>query len=185
MVQLLNRTPHRRIAGAALRRRPGRAFITWLAGTQRGRKVDLAVVKLTGKSLMTYSFTAMNSLDNLDVLIIHTIGRKTGEPRSTAIPYFRVDDGLYVIASAGGQDANPAWIHNLRATQGVSELTINRIRRPSVGTELPANSEERTRVWDRIISIAPVFSDYQSKTTRILPVIRFEDLPPHRGRGKL
>ena len=48
-------------------------------------------------------------------LMLHTVGAKTGQPRSNLLAYYRDGDDYLVVASNGGADRNPAWYHNLRA----------------------------------------------------------------------
>src|ERR1700738_1580106 len=52
---------------------------------------------------------------NADILLLNTIGAKSGQPRLSPLAYFRIDGKLIIIGSFAGADVNPAWVHNLRA----------------------------------------------------------------------
>jgi deazaflavin-dependent oxidoreductase (nitroreductase family) len=82
--------------------------------------------------------------------------------------YFRDEDRIAVIASNAGATNNPAWYHNLLAHP---EVTVE------VGTEtyeaiaVPAQGEERDRLYARAVEIAPGFAEYQAGTSRVIPVV--------------
>lgn len=80
-----------------------------------------------------------------------------------------MDDNRYVIiASKGGADTSPDWYYNLLADPDVSV---------EVGTEqfqasaAPTSEPERTRLYEKIETINPGFSEYKQKTSRVIPVI--------------
>ncbi|MFT4519677.1 MAG: deazaflavin-dependent oxidoreductase (nitroreductase family) [Halioglobus sp.] len=101
------------------------------------------------------------------ILVTHT-GHKTGGTRK--IPLMRVAvDGAYVlIGSMGGQPKNPAWVYNLRAHPDIqlrdkTEVVDLRVREVSDATE-------RQTLWDAAVAAYPPYEDYQTKTTRVIPV---------------
>jgi deazaflavin-dependent oxidoreductase (nitroreductase family) len=108
---------------------------------------------------------------NANLLLLHTTGAKSGEPRVSPLAYFRVDGKLIIIGSFAGAPVSPAWVHNLRAnpqarvevgaSQGVQVLDV-------AARELPA--DERAALFDKITAIAPGFAEYQAKTTRVIPL---------------
>ncbi|MFG1947958.1 nitroreductase family deazaflavin-dependent oxidoreductase [Nonomuraea sp. NPDC048826] len=106
-----------------------------------------------------------------DLLLLTTTGAKSGRRLTTPVMYLEDGGRLVVIASAAGADRSPAWYHNLRATP---EVTIE------VGTETYAakatvvDSEERDRLYARMVEKAPGFADYEAKTTRVIPVIALD-----------
>ena len=103
-----------------------------------------------------------------DMILLTTIGRETGEPRLVPLVYFRDDDKLLVVASAGGAPAHPDWYHNLRENP---EVTVE------VGSETwPAQAEilpepVRSEKFAEIVELAPGFGEYQEQTTRVIPVV--------------
>jgi deazaflavin-dependent oxidoreductase (nitroreductase family) len=105
------------------------------------------------------------------LLLLHTVGAKSGQPRVTPMMYQDIGDGVAVFASKAGAPTNPAWYHNLLANPRVSA---------EIGTEtLPfvarvAEGAERDRIWEAQKQANPGFADYERKTTRQIPVIILE-----------
>jgi deazaflavin-dependent oxidoreductase (nitroreductase family) len=105
------------------------------------------------------------------VLLLSTIGARTGEHRTTPVVY--LDDGgrMVIFASKAGAPHNPAWYHNLVANPVVTV---------EVGSETfdaDANvltGEERDRLFRRQADLQPQFDDYASKTSRVIPVVALE-----------
>ena len=104
----------------------------------------------------------------LQVLLLTTIGRKTGEERTTPLGFF-IQDGNYIItASNAGRDTNPGWFHNLRANPHV-KLEIK-------DQQLQAEAEvapqaKRTTLWSQLISLSPYYANYSKKTNREIPMV--------------
>jgi len=107
-------------------------------------------------------------VQGLDVLLLTTTGRKTGKKHTTPLGYF-MEDGDYVItASNAGFDTHPAWFHNLRANSHVMiEIKDREIEAEAEITE----PEKRVALWSRLISLAPGYSSYATKTSREIPLI--------------
>nr|WP_090343831.1 nitroreductase family deazaflavin-dependent oxidoreductase [Mycolicibacterium malmesburyense]CRL75022.1 deazaflavin-dependent nitroreductase family protein [Mycolicibacterium malmesburyense] len=105
--------------------------------------------------------------EGADLLLLHTTGAKSGQPRLSPLAYFRVDDKIYIVGSFAGADKDPAWVHNLRAHPRV-RVEIGATAYDATARELPR--EERDALYPRLVEITPVFSEYQAKTSRILPV---------------
>ncbi len=101
------------------------------------------------------------------LLLLHTIGAKSGLERVNPVMYF-MDGGRYVIiASAGGADQHPAWYYNLLAHPEVTvELGTKQFpARAAVTTE-----PERTRLYGKMEAIWHSFTEYKHKTSRSIPV---------------
>lgn len=104
----------------------------------------------------------------LQVLLLTTIGRKSGVERTTPLGYF-IQDGNYIItASNAGSDANPAWFHNLRANPRV-KLEIQDQHFEAVAEVAP--QEKRTPLWSKLISLSPYYANYTKKTNREIPMV--------------
>jgi len=104
----------------------------------------------------------------LPTLLLTTVGRKTGQPRTVPLPYFEHAGGWAVVASFAGNAKNPAWYENLVATPAV-KLQI-RSRRVDAHAR-PAGPDERPAIWEAIVAVAPMYADYQRKTEREIPVV--------------
>lgn len=112
------------------------------------------------------------SLGGRPMLLLRTVGRRSGEPRTAALLYVRDGDNYAVIASKGGAPQHPAWFHNLRAQPNV-EIQVGRERIP-VRARV-AEGEERARIWARADEVNQGgYVDYQSRTSRVIPVVVLE-----------
>ena len=102
------------------------------------------------------------------LLILHTVGAKTGLERINPVAYVKDGERLVIIASKGGAPTNPHWYHNLAANPLVTV---------EVGTEqfqalaAVASEPERTRLYNKMVEMMPVFAEYEKRTTRVIPVI--------------
>jgi len=107
-------------------------------------------------------------------VILHTIGRKSGNEHKVALPYWLDRDGnRIVVASFSGAPEHPSWFHNLVANP---DTVVE------IGTEtIPVRArvlegEEREAVWTKQKQDVPVFADYEQRSAGIreIPVILFE-----------
>jgi deazaflavin-dependent oxidoreductase (nitroreductase family) len=110
-------------------------------------------------------------LDGLDILLLTTTGKKTGQKRTVPLPYFRDGERYVLIASFGGNEKNPAWFVNLAANPQV-HLQVG-ARRMNVRATVLEGSE-RERVWGKVSYDFPRYLKYQAKTQRLIPVILLE-----------
>lgn len=105
------------------------------------------------------------------LLLLHTIGAKTGQLRIKPLAYRPVGDSFAVFASKGGAPTNPDWYHNLRAHPRVKievgEETLEVVARI-------AEPEERERIWNAQKEDYSVFAEYEQKTARKIPVVILE-----------
>jgi deazaflavin-dependent oxidoreductase (nitroreductase family) len=117
--------------------------------------------------------TRGNTRHGLPVVILTTVGAKSGKLRKT--PLMRVEhDGVYaVVASLGGAAKHPVWYHNIRNHPHV-ELQDGAHRRDMVAREVVG--EEKELWWDRAVAAFPPYADYQRKTDRQIPLLVLE--PP-------
>jgi len=112
-------------------------------------------------------------IDGLDILLLTTIGRKSGEKRTVPLPYYRDGKRYVLIASFGGNAKNPAWFHNLSANPDVT-LQVGFRRMAAKATV--ADEAERARIWAQITHDFPRYLVYQDKTERKIPVVVLEPL---------
>ena len=104
----------------------------------------------------------------LPIIIVTTRGNKTGKVRK--IPLMRVEhDGEYaLVASMGGAPKHPVWYYNLRADPDA--LTIQDGPEPFAATAREVTGDERDAWWQRAVAAYPPYAEYQTKTTRTIPV---------------
>jgi deazaflavin-dependent oxidoreductase (nitroreductase family) len=105
--------------------------------------------------------------EDADLLLLTTTGAKSGQPRLAPLAYFTIDGRLIIIGSKAGADTNPDWVHNLRANPR-AHIEIGSQAYDVTSRELPR--DERDALFDKVVAIAPGFGEYQSKTSRIIPL---------------
>jgi deazaflavin-dependent oxidoreductase (nitroreductase family) len=106
------------------------------------------------------------------LLLLHTTGARTGKERVNPMMYQSLDGGrVAVFASKAGADTNPDWYRNLVAHPDVSA---------EIGTETlsfrarTADHAERDPIWSKQKQDYPGFAEYESKTSREIPVVILE-----------
>jgi deazaflavin-dependent oxidoreductase (nitroreductase family) len=104
----------------------------------------------------------------LPVIIVTHTGNKTGAIRKT--PLMRVKDGAnYVlVGSQGGAPTHPVWVYNLRANPAVEIRDLAVVQ--SMRVREVEDAAERTRLWDLAVAAYPPYAEYQTRTTRRIPL---------------
>jgi len=105
------------------------------------------------------------------VMVLETVGRRSGRKRATPVLYLRDAEAFVVLAANAGADRTPAWWLNLREA-GVGEALVGS-RRIRVQARLLTGSE-RDRIWRSFIKMYPQAEYYTEFTDRVLPLIALE-----------
>ena len=106
------------------------------------------------------------------LMLLTTVGARSGEERITPVMYHRDGDRYVVIASKGGAPDHPGWYHNLKANP-VAKVEVG----AKNGTETfevrahEAEGEERERIYADRVAVAPGFGEYTRMTSRQIPVM--------------
>lgn len=106
--------------------------------------------------------------EGAQLLLLHTVGAKTGAERVNPMMYQAIPGGYAVFASKGGAPVNPDWYHNVLAHPKVTA---------EIGTESVellarvAEGDEREQIWGAQKAAVPQFAGYEQKTARQIPVI--------------
>jgi deazaflavin-dependent oxidoreductase (nitroreductase family) len=110
----------------------------------------------------------------MDVLILHTVGRRSGQQRETPVSWFPGGDNAWVIVASGGGtkgSRDSDWFLNLMANPDRASIELpGREAMPVTPHRL--QGADREQAWQRITAAQPRYAKYQSKTTREYPVIR-------------
>ncbi len=111
--------------------------------------------------------TEANELRGMPIIVVTSIGAKSGKVRKT--PLMRVEhNGEYAaIASLGGAPENPVWYYNLKKNPLV-ELQDETVKKEYTAREV--FGEERDLWWERAVAAFPDYANYQKKTERTIPV---------------
>ena len=107
------------------------------------------------------------------MLLLSTVGRRTGQPRTTPLLFLRDGEDFVVVASNGGRPQPPAWYLNLQA-EPKATVRDGR-RRVGVVAEAPG-PDEQEELWRRLHEFYAGWSHYQTLTDRELPVVRLRRL---------
>ena len=102
------------------------------------------------------------------LLLLNTIGAKSGQPRTNPVVYTTDGDHLIVIASNGGADHHPDWYYNLKANP---QATVEVGQQQFAVQAVMAEAGERDRLFTQMATAMPGFADYQRNTNRQIPVV--------------
>jgi deazaflavin-dependent oxidoreductase (nitroreductase family) len=131
-------------------------------GLKAMSQVHRTIVHATGGRVLGSAF-------GMPVVELHTVGRKTGLPRSTMLTAPVIDgERIVLVASKGGDDRDPDWYRNLLAHPEI-ELTVAGQRRPVRARR--ASPEEKAELWPRVVAAYQGYGGYQRRTKRDIPLI--------------
>jgi deazaflavin-dependent oxidoreductase (nitroreductase family) len=109
------------------------------------------------------------TLSGMPAVELHTIGRKTGERRTTMLTAPVHDDTrIVLVASKGGDDRDPQWYRNLVANPDV-EITVGGATKKMRART--ASAEERAALWPEILASYKGYGRYQKRADREIPVV--------------
>lgn len=131
-------------------------------------KVNLLLYRWTGGLLGSTWRVGSAFPHGIPVLLLTTIGRKSGEPRTA--PLLFIEDGVSVIivGSQGGLPKDPLWYKNLQANP---ECDVQIRRRKMKMKARTASPDERERLWPKLVAHYPDFASYATWTDRVIPVV--------------
>ncbi|HWT24090.1 MAG TPA: nitroreductase family deazaflavin-dependent oxidoreductase [Solirubrobacteraceae bacterium] len=108
-----------------------------------------------------------------EILLLTTVGRKSGSERTQALIFREIDGNYVIVASKGGNPQHPGWYLNL-------------LDEPEVGVQVKgdrfrararvAEGEERERLWREMTEVWPDYDRYQTRTDREIPVVVIESI---------
>ncbi len=107
-------------------------------------------------------------LGGLPMLLLHTVGHKSGQPRRSPLLYMEEGGELVIVASFYGSPGHPAWYRNLLAKPDC-EVRVGKRRFPARART--ADAEERARLWPKLVAHYPGYAAYQERTDREIPVV--------------
>ena len=124
--------------------------------------VHRTILHVTGGRVLSSAF-------GMPALELHTVGRKSGQPRTTMLTAPVIDgDRVVLVASKGGDDRDPDWYRNLIANPDI-ELTMAGKRRPMRARQAPP--EEKAELWPRVVAAYRGYGGYQRRTQRDIPLV--------------
>jgi deazaflavin-dependent oxidoreductase (nitroreductase family) len=109
--------------------------------------------------------------EGMTLLLLHTIGAKTGKERLNPVATIKAKDHYVIIASKGGAPDHPDWYHNLVANPQVTvEVGTQKFKAIAEVTQEP----ERSQLYSKMAEKHPGFKEYEQKTGRVIPVIKLK-----------
>jgi deazaflavin-dependent oxidoreductase (nitroreductase family) len=102
------------------------------------------------------------------ILLLNTVGRKSGKKRTTPLLYVMDGEEFVLIASKGGSPTHPAWYLNLMANP---EVTVEVGDREVRARAEEVSGAEKTRLWQKMVEMYPTYDDYQTRTEREIPLL--------------
>jgi deazaflavin-dependent oxidoreductase (nitroreductase family) len=107
-------------------------------------------------------------LGQAPVMLLTTVGRKSGKERTVPLIFLRQGDDAVIVASYGGDDRSPAWYHNLVANPLVTvEADGNKRELRAV----VADAATKAKYWPELVAMYPGYEKYQKRTKREIPVV--------------
>ncbi|GAA0344520.1 nitroreductase family deazaflavin-dependent oxidoreductase [Actinoallomurus spadix] len=107
----------------------------------------------------------------MDVLILHTVGSRSGQKRESPVAWFADGEDARLIVASGGGSRNPDWFVNLMAHPDEASIELPG-QAPVPVTPHRLEGAEREQAWQRIATAQPRIAKYQSKSDRQYPVVR-------------
>jgi F420H(2)-dependent quinone reductase len=126
-----------------------------------GSGVHAGVYRATGGKLF-------GRMGKSPILLLNTVGRKTGRKRTSPLLYVMDGEDFVIIASMGGAPTHPAWYLNLKANP---DATVEAGDREVRVRAEEADSQEKARLWQKMVEMYPTYDDYQRKTKREIPLL--------------
>lgn len=105
------------------------------------------------------------------ILMLHTVGAKTGIARTNSLSYSKDGDSYLVVASMGGAPKAPGWYFNAKANPAV-EINVGPKRFPVTARFIGKDDPDYPRLWKLVNdNNAHVYDGYQERTTRPIPIV--------------
>lgn len=148
---------------------PGPELLKWIT------KTHISMYEMTdgmlGGAVFQIGEKGTSLLRQMNVLLLTTKGRKSGQPRKVTLPYFQYDGRIVVIGSNGGSEKNPDWFVNLKANPRV-HVQLQGARFEAEARSL--EGAEYDDVWNRHVASWPRWTIYQQATSRKIPIVHFK-----------
>ena len=112
--------------------------------------------------------------NGVTTLLLTTTGRRTGEPRTSALIFGQDGEDRIVVASMGGAPTHPQWYLNVEANPH-AEVQVKGDHVAVIART--ATAEEKPRLWKLMVDAWPNYDTYQTRTDRDIPVVILSPAP--------
>lgn len=148
----------------------GRSWMILLRG-RRGLAVDRWLARWTGFSPVSLQYALAGGNRYMPVLLLTTIGSKSGELRTVVLPYLEWEGRYVVVGSNAGGPTDPHWVGNIR---GDEHCWLRIARRNLAATGHVASGAERKRLFESVVRHKPNVARYQERASsfgREIPLV--------------
>jgi F420H(2)-dependent quinone reductase len=142
--------------------------------SHRTPRLSAALSRLHARLYRATGGRAIGRWFGVPVVVIETVGRRSGKPRSTPVIYVEHGDDLLVMAANGGSHRTPAWWLNLREA---GRATVSLHGRSWEVSPRVTKGAERERLWRDFAAVYPAVDEYLTFTDRELPLVLLERAP--------
>jgi deazaflavin-dependent oxidoreductase (nitroreductase family) len=112
-------------------------------------------------------------------VLVHSVGRKSGNVHKVALPYWQDADGHHVVVgSFAGAPQHPSWFVNLSDRSANPELLVKDQGRRFWADAQVLDGAEYEQSWAGLIADRPFYADYQTRTDRRIPLVRLVETRP-------
>ncbi len=144
----------------------------WVVSTRPVSWLYIHVFPHIDRPLLTLTRGRLSLSLGVPVVLLETVGARTGVTRKTPLVYAQDGEDIILIASKGGSPHNPAWYYNLRK-QPTVHCTLRGARRRYRAREV--QGAERTAAWRKALQVYPGYARYQERAAkRRIPVFVLE-----------
>ena len=145
-------------------------------GTRGARQPGRNRIEQWANQRMVNRIRRKGAFGRAKTLVLVTIGSKTGRERMTPVGWFPGEsDTRLIVASAAGAPRNPSWYYNLAAHPDTVRIEFAGQRIEVTAEQL--HGAERDEAWQQITTRSPGYSRYETRTDRVIPVIRLTPRP--------
>jgi F420H(2)-dependent quinone reductase len=108
-----------------------------------------------------------NNMKGSPICLVTMTGAKSGKVKTIALMYTPHGENVLLVASLGGSSKHPVWYHNFKKKPDI-EIQVGTRKRKMRARE--ADPAERDKLWPLVVASYPPFAEYQTRTTRQIPV---------------
>jgi len=123
---------------------------------------------VSGAQVFMYRRGMVRKMGKMQQVLLTTVGRKSGKPRTVQLGAVPEGDGWVVIGSAGGSDSDPNWWRNMVANPNVTVQVNNDVIK--VRMQEITNPADYERVWNTVVATMKGYANYPKKTSRKIPL---------------
>jgi len=123
---------------------------------------------LSGAQVFMYRRGMVRKMGKMQQVLLTTVGRRSGKPRTVQLGAVPEGDGWVVIGSAGGSDSDPNWWRNMVTNPNVTVQVNDKVIKARM--EEIKNPADYERVWNTVVATSKGYANYPKKTSRKIPL---------------